>query len=317
MDKPDEGLSSATSPTPAAEAPPESPAPPTIADQYAIDEDIAEAPGESPEVPSSMPGAAPAPPPPVSSHTHPAKLAQMALDYGFSDQEIAARPTDQLAEAVYHVQKKTLEMARQLSAERETTRATERPPSPAPPEPPPEEEGLGLDETQYDPGLMGVIKQQRSELKALRERLDFNERREQARANEGVAERVDRAFGRHEAVLGKGRRQELNKDSAEYARRLAVLGMVDRDTSHRSLEEKIDRAVEVLYGTQAPAPALTRQQQRWAEGGVARPTSRAAEQEPPGVKKARRAVAEQLAQLGRGGESPDNGEATADDFLGG
>lgn len=303
----------------------ESPAPEvTLAAQY----DAEATPDEASSTPAPVPASPPEEPEPPPAVSHPRYLIQLALDHGFSDEEIASYSSEQLGSAVYHLQKQARELARQTSQERETQRALERPrdgrpESSRPPESEtgPAEEGLGIDETQYDPGIVSLFKKQQLELKLLKEKLGHLDNREQARANQTMTERVDQAFKKHEGALGKGARRDLSADSPEYARRMAILGMVDRDTSHRSLEEKIDRAVEVLYGQSpqpsppsVPTPELTRQQRRWQEGAIARPTHRVADAEQPGVKKATKSVAEKLAQLSGG--PTDNGEADESDFLG-
>lgn len=297
----------------------------TLAAQY--DAEVEATPDEASSTPAPVPSSPPEEPEPPPAVSHPRYLIQLALDHGFSDEEIASYSSEQLGSAVYHLQKQARELARQTSQERETQRALERPRDGRPelPRPPesetgPAEEGLGLDETQYDAGLINAFKKQQLQLKLLQEKLSHLDSREQARANQTMTERVDAAFRKHETTLGKGARRDLSADSPEYARRMAILGMVDRDTSHRSLEEKIDRAVEVLYGQpqqpspSAPTPELTRQQRRWQEGAIARPTHRVADAEQPGVKKATKSVAEKLAQLSGG--PTDNGEADESDFLG-
>jgi hypothetical protein len=327
----------------------------TFVDQYEIDgtpeptpEPVAEAPATVTNAPPSEP-LSPPPRDPASGRfvkpdeaaaqsPHSPRLVRMAKDLGLDDGEIASFPVDRLEEVVYHLNKQALSQARQSSIERTIAGATERglggqqpdPSAPAAATTPAatEDFDLGIDETQYDPGLIAAIKKmgaaQEKKIKDLESRLEQVNQREAVRANETMANRIDRAFTKHETHLGKGKGRELEEDSRDYQRRIAVLAMVDRNKSKQSLEAKIDLAVKNLYGEPAAAPArkpatvlnqdddgLEDRRREWANGGLARPTQRQPSDLPNGTRKAEKSVAAKLAEL----DAHTDGEVGPDDFL--
>lgn len=233
---------------------------------------------------------------------HSSRLIRMAQDLGISEEEIQKTPSDQLDEVVYHLNKQALELAREQSRERSILGATERnaagAPRMDPPFPPaPETETDPFDVWAKDAGLypelLGELQRMRSDLKELKAlKGEFGEIRNhhRARMQETLTEQLDRAFARHEAILGKGTRAQIKDGSPEHLKRMAVLGLVEKDTSKAPLQDKIDKVVKALYGSAAPqAPVddiLAQRREQWNGAGLAMPTNRSGGTEPKGDKKA-------------------------------
>lgn len=280
---------------------------PKLADEYVIDEEPE--PDIEPE---------PEPAPKAEKPNHPSYLLRMATDLGMSDDEVAGMDTERLGEVVHHLN------AQIRKTDRENARAqaveTAKEPKPAPPVEDEDEwgtdpEGNKLSEKDYFPAVAKTIKTQKQhekELKELREKLARFEQQEIVRQNETAAERIDREFSRHEKHLGKGRGREMDNNSSEFQRRVAVLSLVDRDKSKDQLGAKIDRAVKLLYGESEPEPEPRANgrisKEDWDAAAVVRPTKRRSEDDPPGRKKAERSVAKALKEAG------NDGVPEADDF---
>lgn len=293
-------------------------------------------------VPKGEERSAPVPPAPS---THSKRTLRMAEDLGLSKDLIERTAPDVLDDLVYDLNRQQLA----LSREHQTQQALQNrgdPKIPVPGKPPPATGvepspedisiDLGIDEEPFDPDLIGAIKRAvalpMKEIAALKASLAEVTGREQLRQQESMAERLDRHFATHAEILGTARGREMKDDSAEYAKRIAILGIVDRDGSSRTLEQKIDAAVAQLFGTQ-PAPAVAQQtpprnpetgqftrenrvtqetpaQQRWQEAALRRPTQRQGGAEPPGEKKALATAARIMKEqglIGDDGETPENG----------
>ncbi len=268
---------------------------------------------------------------PHSPSAHSPRLVRMAKDLGLDDGEIESIPAERLDEIVYHLNKQALSQARTNSIERTLAGATERnivsqQPDPAVPAAQPTDEfDLGIDEAQYDPGLIKAIKamgqRQEAKIKELESQLKVVNERQVQRTNETTANRIDRAFGKHAAHLGTAKGSELEEGSRDYQRRIAILTMVDRNKSKASLEAKIDQAVSALYGEPAATPKKTQASaindeleargREWNAGALARPTQRQPTDMPNGSRKAEKSVAAALAEIGAAGD----GEPGAEDFL--
>lgn len=301
---------------------------PSIADQYELGdtehspefdeasggEPTAAVPGEPGSLPSSpAPAVArddkgrfqkPAEAAPAAEPTtpaHPIRLVRLAQELGLADEVINNYSTDHLDELVFQLHRQALRLAREHTRQETVQKSGDRTWSadgPAPVTAPPakEEVSLGIEEDKYDPDLLGVIKKQAKRLADLEARLEGDSR---AKANESLAETIDRVFVKHESVLGKGKGKELDPGSRDWHRRMAVLGIVDRDTSKSPIEAKIDRAVKLLYGEEGTAEragsdaggeriskSLKERQAQWEQGSLARPTHREGSAEPKGEKKA-------------------------------
>lgn len=241
----------------------------------------------------------------------------MALDLGLSEGEIASTSTEILDETVYHLNRQAFNLARESSRDQESRRQAAATADPAKTL---EAEPLAtLKDEDYDPGIAELIRTVRSqakEIKELKEGLGGVRSFQQAGVQESLAQQCDRAFEKHESVLGKGKGTDLQPTDPHYIRRKSVLALVDQMPKKGSLADRIDRAVETLFGVApAPAPAptngtqLSPEQQRWNEGTVARPTQRKPSDDPPGRKKAEAAVANFLNEQTQ--ITPDS----ADEFL--
>lgn len=189
---------------------------------------------------------------------------------------------------------------------------------------PTNEDGIdfGVDESAYDPKffnqLRSIIKDRDTRIAKLEEKLEAVEKHARRQADEAIYEQCDRAFARHEKVLGKGGRYDIDPNSAEYERRMAVLASVQRDKGPGTLAHKIDRAVKRLYGavTSSPSEPVEEElspppngrftKEQWNGGGLNRPTHRSGLPEPKGEKRAMRAVAERMRER----------QITEDDFEG-
>lgn len=335
----------------AAPPPPEAPPARSVLDEYELgdtgldpahDSPAAPAPAAAPAAEAAAPEAPAATPPPAArpaaaKHEHNETVARMAADLGVPQAEIDQTPPDQLGRLVYHLNRQAqlsrgtqltpppgqlsppTQLPRDPGTGRFLPKGAEPPAAVAP------EDDLGLPEGEYDPALVKVLKEQRAEirrLKGLEQRIEHLSRREQKREVETVADRFDKKFAEHEAVFGRGRGRELDGNSAEYQRRIAVLAQIDRDPRPGSFEQKFDRACQLLFGTLAPAPApapaaapaadeLRRRQEQYDRGGLARPTHRG--QEPRGERKALQTAARVMREQGLLSEEDD--DELADSFL--
>lgn len=286
------------------------------------DEDFHEEPEPGPVAPAvTVPATPPVP-------SHPRSLVRRAQDVGLTEADMTGRTSDQLEDIVYYLTKQQLAEARRTSRETTVSDALDRhlgqAPAPEPPKDP--DQALGIDwgkaedgtpytAESYSPVVANAIRENARLKREVDELKQFRQGQEQKELN-AVQARIEKAFAEHDDVLGKGTRAEIKPESAEYARRMAVLREVDNDKSHRSLKEKIDRAREVLFGAKKAAPLaqekpLSRLQQQWTEGGLARPTQRSSGPEPNGVKKATKTVGKLLDELDGG----NDGVPDADDFL--
>ncbi len=272
-----------------------------LTEQYLLPEPADESPpvvrgGPEPEGDSTPPPASVPrnPDGTFAKHRHAAHTLQMARDMGLSEEEIDQAPPEELGRVVYHLNRQALTgaMQRAQMADLERGKPKAEPASPAA-EPPADD--LGLNEAEYDPGLLKVIKQQQAKIKEMEAALKEVKTFQQDRVRESVESRWDRALQKHEAIVGKGPSRNLSRDSPEIIKRRAVWQMVEGMAQKPgTVEEKIDRAVQALFGSSPPASEPSqesREQQLWREGGLALPTHRQPLAEGQGVGAARKAVA--------------------------
>jgi len=276
--------------------------------------------------PRARPAEPPAPPrgpdgrfAPADRPKVPARLAAKAAELGFSEQEIADTPAAELSALV------NLTILERLGQRPEPAppappAAPARKPGNAPaaagnePAPADEEVALGIDEEKYDPDLLGVIKAQAKELKALKALVGQIHGDLQAGARRTATQQCDAAFARHPELFGTATFEEIDKTSAEFVRRNAAIDLVRKMNGPGTLAQKVDRAVEILFGARAggdhaparaPAQAPTsaseeqrRRESEWNGAGLARPTYRRADPEPKGDRRAMKAVARKLSERG-------------------
>ena len=251
---------------------------------------------------------------------HPSSLIKMALDLGLSDDEIAGTSGDQLSQVVYHLNKQAMKLAGEYSQERALSTATDRVAGdrtvrtdPAVP-PAPEQDEFDAWATQAGlyPELLSELQRLRSEVKELKTlKGEFNDIKthHQAQQRETLTEQLDRAFSRHENVLGKGRRSEIKDGSPEHLKRMAVLGLVEKDSTKAPLQDKIDRVVKALYGEPQVPDVLQQRREMYNGAGLAQPTQRLGGTEPKGDKKAMATAHRMMKEQGL------LDETTNDDFL--
>lgn len=303
----------AVTPAPAVKSPAEN-----FAQQYDLDEEDT---GESEATNALSPAVAATKPaatvPSTPAPKHPKYMLDMAGEFGLAQAEVDALPTDVLGPMLHRLQKQLLAHGREDTiaqtisdavGNRTTAAAATPPAEPAAAisaaAPPAEIDPFKFKDEDYDPDVLALLRQQHKTIKELKEQVGqvggFVQQA-QAERQQSTNQRIDSVFAKHEDRLGKGTGVEMPKDSAEFARRMAVLGEAQRDKSHRSLEERIEGAIERLYGKAAvvtpAAENLTELQKKWLEGGVAAPTQRNTGAEPPSVSKARKSVAEKMKEI--------------------
>ena len=267
---------------------------------------------QPPAIPAPPAAAAPEPPKPEPKHSK--RLLRMATDLGMAAEEIASLSPDELDDEVYHRTREAAILAREnRRADTIEARGAPAPAASPPPASPaaPENIDLGLDESQYDPGLLKIMKDQAKELKRLQGELQHVRQREVACEQESTEEAIDRVFGElgasYEPVIGKGRGQELRADGAEFGRRIAIINEASRlagpKATRNQVIAKIGAAAKSLFAGLATAPSppttppvtpateatpaaiLEQRRQDWNGAGLAKPTNREP-QEPKGEAKA-------------------------------
>jgi hypothetical protein len=140
---------------------------------------------------------------------------------------------------------------------------------------------------------------------------------EQARQIRSFAAQADRCFEKHKELLGEGRGIDMDPGDPHFERRKFVLGLAAQDQTKATLQTKIDRAVEKIYGKRqaAPADALEARKQEWTQGGLAQPTNRTGASEPQGVAKAVQSVRNRMAELSADTRNGESGTVDPSDFL--
>lgn len=244
-------------------------------------------------------------------HSHSSRLVRMAADLGLAEADIT-EATPETLEALIHDRQRQLksELDQQRQEARRPSSDSEAPAPPVAPNP--------LDEIKEDEfipemqSLIKVVKGQDQVIKELRAKLATIESHLVRQENASKVSAIDKAFSKHEAILGKGRFNDLKADSPFMARRNAVDALVKADKAQGSLQDKVDRAMATLYGDKAKAKkaqepieeeastedAEAAWKQEWRNGGVARPTQRNGAAEPRGPRTAERAVAAALRAKG-------------------
>lgn len=267
---------------------------------------------------------------------HPAGLVRRAAELGMSDDEITNATTSQLDSMVYHLNQQALAEARtsaqasvleRVRSERDTDSgapaASHDGAGPGAGQSGAPEPLIHLDEEAFHPDLIAGLKKFAeplvAKIKSLEAQVAGLAQRDNARTQETVNERIDRAFQQlgDEGNFGTGPVADLSNDDPQYARRIAVLNEARRMAGSKGTVSqqlaKIKAAAERLYGTKptpkpagepygSPEPAKPSNGSRitaedWKAGGLARPTNRDTE-EPPSAKKAERAVANYMKENG-------------------
>jgi hypothetical protein len=309
----------------------------TLAEQYELDTgaqgaSVTAAPGEPAPVaetsadaqtPGPTPEPTPAPEAPARDASgrfvrkgHPAHLVRMAKDLGFSEADINDSNLDLLQERVYYAHREALAEARgrqaavsqfqgQFQQQGPQARqlgdlngaALDHPGQNGPMGNLPHE---AIDESQYDPGLIALIKQhstkQAQRIEQLESTIKQMQARNQARWQQTVAQKLDSFFATHPEIYGAGQGAGMQKNGREYLRRRAAIAAAEQ--MQGTIEERIAAAHDSLFGTatngsSAPSTPPARpaaEEQAWAEAALARPTNRAPQPEPNGRSKAIKSV---------------------------
>lgn len=244
---------------------------------------------------------------------------QEARELDVAPVEIESLSPEDLKTLVIHLggkaRREALKRASEAAASQSLSQAVEKPiPS----------GDLGLtpeEEEEIHPPILKASKTIKTALEAkiaaLEARLSKFEQAEARRENQTATERVDGVFAKYEDIFGKGKHSDLKPNSVDMTRRLAIVNLVRADSSSASIEDKMAKAIETLYGSVKPSSAseadpLEARKKDWAEGAVQRPTNRVTK-EPSGVEKATRGVESALKEMGAGAKP--NGVPDSEDFL--
>lgn len=304
--------------------------------------DRGETPPIQPETSSDIPPSPTGEPAPPSAPTHPRWLLNMALDQGFSDDEIREIPTDQLGEMVHriHANVRRVSEQRQQAEGVEQSRRPQQQFQQQPQREPTIEDEIDLGDPERDgftPEMVSLLKKATAiplarvkQLEAQLAQLMQYQQNKEAEARFQLIDRVIEGFGpKYVKHFGKGNGQQVKaKDPQAFQKRIKLVKIAAAMTDeHGGLEPAMHEA-KLLFpiDQESPqpqesdvpqAPAQT-PQQAWNQGGIARPTQRQPVHEPPGRERAIKNVTRTLAAQGIGngeGSSNENGKATRDDFL--
>ncbi len=263
------------------------------------------------------PSAPPAP-------THPSYLIEAAKEVGFTDNEITSTPSEQLNAQVYRIQKAARiasEQARdQLARLRHEPQVAEKVAPAPPPEPDDDLIFSQLEEEGYDKRLIGSIRKAlklSKQVEPLKSEIGEVTKRDQVRSVTSNTEKIEAAF---EALgptfhkyFGDVAASEMPKDAIEIRRRRMILSEAGIDftrDSVQAIKKKIKTAAEIAYGPVAAKPAdpyagvvpkngqaksgKTYTEEEWQAAALAQPTSRVAEELPPGEERAIKNLAKKL-----------------------
>jgi hypothetical protein len=279
---------------------------------------------------------------------HPSYLVEQARDFGWSDAEIDAMPTESLGFAVTRMHKQQ----RQLRDEMATQRTLTNPPPQQPRQqqipspPPPDDFDVNLDEDIVIPEIANAVKKvsaaAKKEINDLKERLARAEGREQERDNRELAEVLDGAFAALPPELrkffgDKPGRDMTEADKKEWNRRLSILnqtGLNFKQSSRGTINAKVLELATDIYGPAVQtaktaenpygdvgvgSPGATNQkpavpgritQEQWDEAALAAPTHRSETVLPQGEELAKRNLAEKLRN--RNGQAPRTSSSIRD-----
>ena len=268
-----------------------------------------------------------------SAPVHAPEVIRAARTFGFSDEEIAETPANSLYRQVIRLHQEREQAYRALATEQDLTRrdasvqsGAASTPLPAVTEVPDEDYiEQFANETGFDKRFAGLVKKLLAENKKLSETVGALSKREQIRDQVATSNVLDRAFGSlkgYEKQLGKEAMENLVKDSPEAKRRIGLLraaginpanaGQIPEAQITKALSDAAalmlgpvttDPYVEAMKPGAPAKPAANGQppqgrftQKEWDDAGLAVPTSRGADDLPPGEEKAIRNLAKKLGQ---------------------
>lgn len=272
---------------------------------------------------------------------HPGYLVELARDFGFTDDEINGMPTDLLGRNVQILRQREAQRQRTLSAEYQLQNPRVPQPAPAPPQPEPEID-LGIDEAEFGPEIVKVLKKVKGdsikEARALREELAQVKAQQAQVQQTATANHLDAAFDlvgdEFKHIYGVGSAGEIGQSDPDSVTRrvsdikaLMAKGINPFAMSPKALAGKIKQYAAPLYKVTAPAkpvvdpyadagvPTPTNgktkpriSQEEWDNAGLAKPTSRKGAAEPDGTEKAIRNLEAKQRELGVSGSVPNQSE---------
>lgn len=186
--------------------------------------------------------------PAPGTYAHDANLVRLARDLNFSPEEIDGTPPEQLAERVYYVNRRTLEILgeqrRQAAPVREQQLPAQQTPAPEP------EEQINWDD--YDPKLSKFIQAQQAEIKSLKAQLTTDQQSRQAASREQELDGLFAGLERPE-IFGDGPAQKIGVRSEEMQRRIAVVKLAQTIEAPTE-KSRLDKAAAILFGKKGQAP---------------------------------------------------------------
>lgn len=247
---------------------------------------------------------------------HPAYLTQQAEELGFSAEEVEEMSTGLLTRQIYRAQRDRHAAQMADMRARTLSEAAVRQPEPRPVQP--IEEDV-LPATEFDERLVSHLRKTEARLKAQEEELARLRQQDQAKTVTTNTELIDEAFealgDEYAALVGKGAVAELNPQSPEIARRIAILNAagINLQNVTRASKARIKAAADKLFprpkkdagedspyqaATGKPAKANGVSPEEWAEASLARPTQRKAAELPKGDKRAIANLEQKMRQEG-------------------
>lgn len=189
--------------------------------------------------------------PPVPKHSP--KVVELAQEFGMTDAEIEGYEPKALADLLYHQSRL---LARQARAERQVQTVKQAAAESIAPKPAPPADDLGIDESQYDPNIIGILKRQQAEIRSLKgEHSQFVDRvnQQQSQNNADVFDAAFEALGPdYVPYLGDKLGREMTVQDIEFQRRIHLIQMAKIDPNNmpppRVVAKLIRQQAEGLFG---------------------------------------------------------------------
>lgn len=273
---------------------------------------------------STVTAAAVAPPEPPAPEMPPYYLVEAARDFGYDDAEIQSMHKAGVLHKTMFMSQRRMEAVRQ-QASRQMLHQDGQVRNPEPEPPAQDELDFEVNEEELHPtiakglsALRNRAKAEREENKALRAEVTALRTRDEQRELNRAAALYDAAFtalgDEFAPIIGKGAGRDMNSDSAEYKRRIAILTEAradPRQLTPAQVKAKVKAAADLLYPrpkagkakedayaevaeprTNGRAPRISTEE--WNDAALARPTQRRVDDEPPSEKKAVRNLAAKM-----------------------
>jgi hypothetical protein len=254
------------------------------------------------DVDDVQPSPPPLPKPAPEKPKHLAGLVAQAKDFGFAQEQIDGYTPEQLADLVYHLNRRE----RDLRSQQPSTPAAVPPPPPV--DPPQEEDfSLDLDEEEVNPQIAGALKKlhehANKQIKGLKDQLGSYEKKFQEQEQREYVQHVNQTFDAMNNPLF-GQTKDVPPGTPEAIRRVTVHNYVAaQQNDNRPLDVRLKEATAILFPGEVkasanPEPSAEEKQRKWAEGQLARTTQRNGSPEPKGPTKAARVVQEKMRAKG-------------------